>query len=144
MQRRSIGVLLASLTAVVVLGACGGSVSDEYVIEERPYELEPVEGQDVLRVILTESAAERIGIETTTVERRGSRLVVPYDAVYLDAHGDYWVYTNPEPLEFVRAPIEIARESSTEAFLREGPPAGTPIVTVGAPELYGSETEFDA
>ena len=69
---------------------------------------------------------------------------MPYDAVYIDAHGGFWVYTNPEPLEFVRAPIDIVRETSTEAFLAEGPPAGTQVVTVGVPELYGSETEFDA
>ena len=49
---------------------------------------------------------------------------MPYDAVYLDAHGEFWVYTNPEPLVFVRAPIEIARETSTKAILRMGRPPG--------------------
>jgi hypothetical protein len=67
---------------------------------------------------------------------------VPYDAVYIDAHGGFWVYTNPEPLVFVRAPIDIVHETSSRAFLADGPPAGTRVVTVGAPELYGSETEF--
>jgi len=143
MKRSLAGVALASAT-VLIMTACGGSVSDEYVIEDKPYTLESVEGQDVLRVILEQSAVERLGIETVPVEQRGSRLVVPYDSVYLDAHGDFWVYTNPEPFEFVRAPIDIVRESSTEAFLSEGPPAGTQVVTVGVPELYGSETEFDA
>ena len=121
---------------------CGGTISDEYVIEHQPYALEPIEGEDVLRVTLTQAAVEHAGIETAPVERRGSRLMVPYDAVYLDAHGDFWVYTNPEPLVFVRAPIEIARETSTQAILSDGPPAGTQVVTVGVPELYGSETEF--
>jgi hypothetical protein len=116
-------------------------VSDEYEIKQ-PYSLEPIEGQDVLRVSLTESAVERLGIETVAVETSGSNLVVPYDAVYIDSHGDFWVYTNPEPLVFVRAPIDIARETSTEAILADGPPAGTQVVTVGAPELYGTETEF--
>jgi hypothetical protein len=143
MKRSLVGIALVS-AAVLIMTACGGSVSDEYVIEDKPYTLEPVEGQEVLRVILEESAVERLGIETVPVEQRGSRLVVPYDSVYLDAHGDFWVYTNPEPNEFVRAPIDIVRESSTEAFLSEGPPVGTQVVTVGAPELYGSETEFDS
>ena len=144
MKRSLVGIALISLT-VLIMTACGGSVSDEYVVQDKPYTLEPVEGEeDVLRVILTEAAAEHVGIETVAVEQRGSRLVVPYDAVYIDAHGGFWVYTNPEPLEFVRAPIDIVRESSNEAFLAEGPPAGTQVVTVGAPELYGSETEFDA
>ncbi len=133
---------IAVTVATLMLAACGGSVSDEYVIETQPYTLEPVEGQEVLRVILTESAAQHLGIETVAVRKVGSELVVPYDAVYIDAHGGFWVYTNPEPLEFVRAPIDIVRESSTEAFLADGPPEGTQVVTVGVPELYGSETEF--
>jgi hypothetical protein len=62
--------------------------------------------------------------------------------VYIDSHGEFWVYTNPEPLVYVRAPIDIVHETSTEAILADGPPAGTEIVTVGVPELYGTETEF--
>jgi hypothetical protein len=140
MKRSLLGI--AVLVAALVLSACGGAVSDEYVIEEQPYSLEPIEGEDVLRVTLTESAVERIGIETVPVQQRGSRLVVPYDAVYIDAHGGFWVYTNPEPFVFVRAPIDIVHETSSRAILADGPPAGTSVVTVGAPELYGSETEF--
>jgi hypothetical protein len=143
MKRSLLGVVMIPVTALI-LTACGGTVTDEYVIETQPYTLEPVEGQDVLRVILTQSAREHLGIETMPVQKRGSRLVVPYDAVYLDAHGGFWVYTNPEPLVFVRAPIEIVHETSSRAFLTDGPPAGTQVVTVGAPELYGSETEFDS
>jgi hypothetical protein len=141
-MKRRLRVTVVIPVAALLLAACGGTVSDEYVIEEQPYTLEPIEGEEVLRVILTESAAEHIGVETVPVERRGSKLVVPYDAVYIDAHGGFWVYTNPEPLVFIRAPIDIARETSTEAILADGPPAGTEVVTVGAPELYGSETEF--
>ena len=141
-MKRSLLAIAVIPVAVMILTACGGTVSDEYVIEEQPYTLEPVEGEEVLRVVLTESAAAHIGVETVPVEQRGSRLVVPYDAVYIDADGGFWVYTNPEPFVYVRAPIEIARESSTEAFLAKGPPAGTRVVTVGAPELYGSEMEF--
>ncbi len=96
------------------------------MIEQQPYSLEPIEGEDVLRVTLTEAAVERRRHRDESRSRqRGSGLVVPYDAVYLDAHGEFWVYTNPEPLVFVRAPIEIARETSSHAILAEGPPAGT-------------------
>lgn len=141
-MRRHRFAALALVAAILALPACGEAVSDEYVIKEQPYRLEPIEGTDVVRVILQGSAAERLGIETVPVEERGSELAVPYDAVYLDAHGDFWVYTNPEPLEFVRAHIEIARETSDTAFLSTGPPAGTQVVTVGIPELYGTETKF--
>jgi len=142
MKRRSIAIRLAPLGAALILTACGGAVADEYVIEEQPYTLETVQGQEVLRVILTEAAAEHLGIETAPVEQRGSNLVVPYAAVYIDSHGEFWVYTNPEPLVYVRAPIGIAEETSTEAILADGPPAGTQVVTVGVPELYGAEKEF--
>jgi hypothetical protein len=134
--RRAVGPL-----AVVTLAACGGAVSDEYVREE-PYSVESVEGDELPRITLTESAVERLGIETAAVESRGDELVVPYDAVFLDAHGDFWVYANPESLVFVREPIVIVRETSDRAFLAEGPPPGTDVVTVGVPELYGSETGF--
>ncbi len=143
MRRPVLGVVTIALAASLVAG-CGGSISDEYEVERQPYTLEEVEGEDVLRVILTASAAERLGIETAPVLTRGGRLVVPFDAVFIDSHGGFWVYTSPEPLVYVRAPIEITRESSTEAFLAAGPPAGTEVVTVGVPELYGSESGFDA
>jgi hypothetical protein len=141
-MKRSLLEIAVIPIAALILTACGGTVSDEYVIENQPYTLEPIEGEEVLRVTLTESAAEHIGVETAPVEKRGSRLVVSNDAVYIDSHGGFWVYTNPEPLVFVRAPIDIVRETATQAFLADGPRAGTQVVTVGAPELYGSETEF--
>ena len=141
-MRRTLPSAALIMLVALVLAACGGAVSDEYEIEGQAYTLEPVEGEEFLKVTLTESAAQHIGVETVPVEERGSRLVVPYDAVYIDSHGGFWVYTNPEPFVFVRAPIKIVRESSTEAFLAKGPPAGTQIVTVGVPELYGTETEF--
>ena len=142
MKRSNLLAIVVLPLAVLILASCGGTVSDEYVIEEQPYTLEPIEGQDVLRVILTEEAVQHVGIETATVEERGSKLVVPYDAVFIDAHGDFWVYTNPEPLVYVRAPIDVAHETSKQAILADGPAAGTEVVTVGVPELYGTETEF--
>jgi hypothetical protein len=141
MRRALLAISVISVTALV-LTACGGKVTDSYEIEEQPYSLEEIEGEEVLRVILTDTAAEHIGIETLPVEKSGSGSVVPYDSVYIDAHGGFWVYTNPEPFVFVRAPIDIVRETSTQAFLADGPPVGTQVVTVGVPELYGAEKEF--
>jgi hypothetical protein len=136
-------MILVLIPAVLAGAGCGGAVSDEYEIERQPYRLEPVSGDDdLMRVILTPSAVERLGIETAIVEDRGAWLSIPADAIFLDAHGDFWVYTNPEPQTFVRAPIEIARENADVAILRTGPAPGTVVVTVGVPELYGSETEF--
>lgn len=65
--------------------------------------------------------------------------VVPYSAVYYDAKGIPWVYVNSKPLAFERQRIGVERVVGDLAVLSEGPPVGTPVVTVGASLLYGSE-----
>jgi hypothetical protein len=118
-----------------LLSACGGQipVTGEKVA---PSSLEPIEGTDLSRVILTEKAAERIGVETVPVDGR----VVPYSAVIYDTEGNTWIYTNPAPLTFVRASIVIDRIEGEKAFLSKGLESDAPIVTVGVIELYGAET----
>ena len=132
-------IVVAPLGALLLV-ACGGAVSDEYVRTE-PYSIEAVDDH-VSRVILTESAAERLDIQTAQVGSQGTSLVVSSDAVFLDSEGTFWVYTNPEPLEYVRVQITIVDERDGRAFLSDGPGVGTEIVTVGVPELYGAETGF--
>ena len=72
-------------------------------------------------------------------EPRVSR-VVPYAAVLYDAKGDTWVYTNPNPLTFVRHAIHIDYIEGDLAVLSDGPASGTAVVMVGAAELFGTET----
>lgn len=123
-------------------------------------QLEPVPGKDVHRVVLSERAAERIGLATMPVgpldgsrsseaaagrlasaagEDGGRRTVIPYSAVLYDANGDTWVYTNPEPLVFVRHPVSIDFIDGDDAVLLDGPSSGTEIVTVGGAQLFGAE-----
>ena len=83
----------------------------------------------------------RIDIDTTPVEKNATGLVVPSSAVFVDPNGVWWVYTNPEPLVFVRHEIGIEREEAGIAHLSSGPEAGTEVVTVGVPELYGVEED---
>ena len=64
---------------------------------------------------------------------------VPFSAVLYDAHGHAFTYTSPKHLVFVRAPIRVASIAGGVATLRSGPPPGTAVVTVGAPELLGTE-----
>jgi hypothetical protein len=96
------------------------------------------------RLTLSQKAAERLGIETApvAVEQSGgmARTVIPYAALLYDATGATWAYTNPEGLTFVRAPITVDRIEGERAVLAAGPPAGTLVVTVGVPELWGAET----
>jgi hypothetical protein len=56
-----------------------------------------------------------------------------------ETNGDAFVYTNPEPLTFVRAPISVDYIEGELAVLLDGPPSGTAVVTVGAAELLGAE-----
>ena len=128
-------IIVTVIFAGLLLSACGGQipVTGEKVA---PSKLEPIEGSELSRVILTEKAAERLGIET--VSASGSE--VPYAAVIYDIEGNTWVYTSPAPLTFVRAAIVIDRIDGDTAFLSESLASDLTVVTVGVSELYGTET----
>ena len=111
--------------------------------QSEPAVLEPVTGSELLRVRLSASAAQRIGLETQPVESRAGRKVVPYSAILYDERGRTWVYTSPERLTFVRAPVVIAEIRDADAALVSGPPVGTEVASVAAAELYGTEFEVD-
>ncbi|MGA9749086.1 MAG: hypothetical protein WBQ50_16640 [Nocardioides sp.] len=149
---RNIRTLVSGL--VVVLGAAvvatlamlgpaqGGNVtaSDE---EHGPALVEPVAGSDLSSVTLTERASERLDIQTAPTQAstgsNDARVVVPYASLLYDAQGDTWVYTNPDPLVFVRAAVDVRSIDGDEVRLDAGPEAGVLVVTVGAAELYGAE-----
>ncbi|MGB8983243.1 MAG: hypothetical protein WCC12_15315 [Anaerolineales bacterium] len=128
-------LVMIILFAGLLLSACGGQipVTGDKVA---PSSLEAIEGTDLSRVILTEKSAERIGVETVP----GSGRVVPYSAVIYDIEGNTWVYTNPAPLTYVRAPIVISRIEGDQAFLSQALETDDPIVTMGVIEIYGAET----
>jgi hypothetical protein len=135
MKRIHFFVLMLVMVAAMALAACGpkAATTTEKI---SPSTLEEIEGSDLQRVILTEKAAERIGVETTPA----SAMTVPYAAVIYDTEGNTWVYTNPAPLTFVRAPIVVDRIEGDQAFLSEALESKDPIVTVGVAEIYGAET----
>jgi hypothetical protein len=83
---------------------------------------------------------QRVFVEVSMIPSGATRKIVPYDAVLYDLHGETWVYTSPEPLVYVRAPITVDYIEGELAVLSEGPPAGTEVVTAGASELFGAET----
>jgi len=80
--------------------------------------------------------------DVTGAETAGHDLVrvVPYAAVIYGVHGETWVYTNPEPLVYVREPVTVHYIEGDLAVLSEGPPAGTVVVTAGGAELLGAES----
>ena len=68
-----------------------------------------------------------------------NRKIIPYAAVLYDAKGNTWVYTNPQPLVFIRHSIQIDAIVGDKVILVAGPPVGTAVVTVGGAELFGAE-----
>jgi hypothetical protein len=134
----------AGVLAVLLLAGCEKAATEETggggpaVVEE------PAAGTEVARVTLTQDAAARIDVQTTAVRALSGHegeLQIPYAAVLYDPDGQTWTYTNPEPLVFLRAPIDVVRIDRSRAVLSKGPPPGTKVVTVGAAELLGAEYE---
>ena len=123
--------------AVLVLGSCTNS--EATASSEDPVTVEPIEGTDLSRITLEASAAQRLDIQTVKVESGEVGKTVPSAAVIIDPAGVYWVYTNPEPLVFVRQELQSVHEEGQRAFYRAGPSIGTFVVVVGVPELYGAE-----
>ena len=134
MIRKNFFLLLFVTVITLSLAACGPKPSTTEKIS--PSTLEEIEGSELQRVILTEKAAERIGVQTVPVDG----LVVPYSAVIYDVEGNTWIYTNPERLTFVRAQIVIDRIEGDQAFLAQELQTDAPIVTMGVIEIYGAET----
>jgi hypothetical protein len=137
MRHRDPWLAAALVIAVLLLSACAQGTSD--ATEKEPVEVKRAEGTDLARLTLTEQAAKRLDIKTAPTGTSGRQKVVPYSAVLYDKDGDTWAYTNPEPRVFVRAPIVVDRVQGASAYLSQGPPAGTAVVTVGAAELFGVE-----
>jgi hypothetical protein len=104
-----------------------GSASLHYVVNNPAEGQSLVPGQPVFVML--------------TLQGSGAELkIVPFAAVLYGVNGETWVYTNPEPLVFVRAPIAVDHIKRGSAFLSDGPPTGTQVVTVGGSLLYGAET----
>ena len=70
---------------------------------------------------------------------REESLVVPRAAVLYDAFGGTWVYEARDAGIFVRQRIALVDMVGDTAVLRQGPSAGTRVVTTGAAELFGTE-----
>jgi len=95
-----------------------------YVVDSAEHDLVP--GQRV-RV--------RLALSGSGTKRR----TVPYSALIYDRHGQTWVYTSPNPRTFVRHKVEVDYIQGDVAVLKDGPPTGTVVATVGVAELYGTE-----
>jgi len=136
-------VVLLLIIAALQLAACS-QASAVTASKIQPSQVEKIEGTELNRVTLTEKAAERLDLQTAPVREEQvngtQRLVVPYSAVIYDLEGATWMYTSPAPLTFVRESITVDYIEGDMVVLVDGPAAGTEVVTVGVPELYGADT----
>jgi hypothetical protein len=85
------------------------------------------------------SPGERVRAEIELTSSGTERLTVPFAAVIYEPDGRNSVYTNPEPLVFIRHYIKVDYVEGDLAILSDGPPVGTAVVTDGAIELFGAE-----
>jgi hypothetical protein len=141
-------ILMAALAAfaAIQLSACSG-VTEEEAAGDEPASVEPIEGTDYNTITLSAAAVERVAIETAAVreKRIGGELkkVIPYTAVSYTPSGRPYVYTSPKERTYVRQPVGVEKVKEGLAILSHGPPVGTAVVTVGSPELFGAEYEFE-
>jgi cobalt-zinc-cadmium efflux system membrane fusion protein len=105
-------------------GRRDGTVAFHYVMEGSAEGLAP---------------GKRVRVELALAGGGVTKKIVPYGAVQYDGKGTAWAYVNKEPLKYMRHKIVVDYVEGDMAVLSEGPPAGTMVVAVGAPLLFGAE-----
>ena len=139
--------MMALTGAILLLSGCK---EDKVAEKYHPATIDSTDVKGIMKVTLDARAADRIGLETAQVREESvsvggamvTRKVVPYGALMYDTKGETWTFTNPEPLVFVRKPVVVESIDGDRVILSDGPPAGTAVVTVGAPELMGAEHKY--
>jgi len=138
----------AAITVVAAACLAGCVSAGQPAVDETPVTLTPIAGTHLFRVALSQHAVQRLAIRTAPVHRAPTgaatsvREVIPYAAVVYDADGSTWTYANIAPRTYQREPIVVAKIVGADALLTKGPPVGTAVVVVGAPELLGAEYQI--
>ena len=136
---------LASIVAAALLVAGCSAASARQ--DPAPAVVQAVPGSSVQQVRLTEQAIHRLGITTVPVRtatatldgQRGTHKLIPYSAVVYDNDGSTWTFVNIGPRTFIRQQITVGAIQGNTVVLVKGPALGAAVVTVGAPELLGTE-----
>ena len=133
------GLASVGLAAALSMSLAGCSQTEATHKPYQPAKVGAATAAGVKPVTFTAEGARRIGLETSPVSVAGGRLVVDDAALIYDSAGGSWVYAVAEPLTYLRAAVKVTETDRGRVFLAEGPVVGTPVVTVGAAELYGEE-----
>jgi len=144
MLTKSLVPAAAVVAAVLILTGCSAASAHQ---DPPPATVQAVPGSDVRHIRLTERAIQRLGITTQAVRaalvtidgRNGTHKVIPYSAVIYDNDGSTWTFVNVRPRTFMRKSITVGAIEGDTAVLIAGPALGSAVVTVGAPELLGTE-----
>ena len=133
----SVPMLLAIAFGAVGCSSAGASQSE--VPQEVSARVEQTDESQPAKIMISERARQRLGIRTTPVRSVNGSLVIPYSAVVYDADGEAWAFSEPEARTYIRVSIKISSIKDDSVRLTKGPPPGTQVVIVGAPELVGAE-----
>jgi hypothetical protein len=141
MSPKHLSVAGLVIGAAAILAGCATATP----AETPPAVIKPVAGSQIPQLQLTERAVQRLGIVTQPVRQTTAggpaHEVIPYSAVVYDHDGSTWTYVNTEARTYERKPITVTDIDGAAALLSAGPGVGSPVVTVGAAELLG--TEYD-
>ncbi|WP_283135027.1 hypothetical protein [Rhizohabitans arisaemae] len=133
-------IAVAALAAGLLgITSCAQDSTKSQAVKNSPVTVESTGQDGVSRVKVTQRAAERLGITLAAVRSDGSGLALPYSSIVYDSEGLTWVYTNPEPLVYVRARITADRVEGETAYVTTQLSVGISVVTTGAAELFGAE-----
>ena len=140
MSPKHLSVAGPVIGAAAILAGCAAATP----AETPPALIKPVAGSQIPQLQLTERAVQRLGIVTqpvrpTTAAGQPAHEVIPSSAVVYDTDGSTWTYVNTAARTYERKPITVTDIEGQVALLSAGPAAGTPVVTVGAAELLGTE-----
>ncbi|MFL6111805.1 MAG: hypothetical protein ACJ786_10690 [Catenulispora sp.] len=135
--RPAVVCLGAVLATIAAASGCSRRSNDPPAAP--PAVLEPVPGSALRMVVLSESAFDALRVRTEPTRAASGGLMIPTTAVIYSPDGAAWTYVVAGPRSYLRHAIVVDRTTGTEVFLRSGPKAGTAVVTVGAPELLGTE-----
>jgi hypothetical protein len=131
------GFLIVVASQVVISHAIADSPAAP--VKETQATLKPI-GSGRSQITLLPNAAKRLDIQTSQIGQDATgKKIAPYFSIIYDLDGGTWVYTVTAPLTYVRESVVIEHITRDYAYLVDGPLAGTQIVTVGVPELYGAE-----
>ena len=140
MSPKHLSVAGLVIGAAAILAGCATATP----AETPPALIKPVAGSQIPQLQLTERAIQRLGIVTQPVRQtratgQPAHEVIPYAAVVYDTDGSTWTYVNTAARTYERKPVTVTEIDGEIAQLSAGPAAGTPVVTVGAAELLGTE-----